>query len=166
MGQWHVVVLVKSPETTLTLEVSPFPLSLTAQRVAAIKFLFECNLTFKITATETNKPKSPLCSGLYLLCSSCALLPILRTWRDAPKRLRRTPARCRHIAPIIYGWCSVHFKLRWNTRSFFTCRVLMKNLTNVPSWIQILCLESCLYIKSKSFWRNWSWEYHISHKEY
>ncbi len=79
---------------------------------------------------------------------------------SAKKSSRRTESNRserRHIVQIIYGWNSVHLKLRWNARSFPTCRgislssVACSMCTMFHPDIEIQCFESCLYINSNSF---------------
>lgn len=47
--------------------------------------------------------------------------------KESSQKTESTEAKHRHIVQIIYGWCSIHLKLRWNAGSFPTCRGISLN---------------------------------------
>lgn len=93
-----------------------------------------CYSTF-IPETEPKWSHWPCHCLTCLLFPSSAPLQVLRIWgwalrappptsphrqRSQVKGLSQTEAIARHFEQIIYGWCSVHLKLRWYTWSFPT----------------------------------------------
>ena len=65
-----------------------------------------------------------------------------------------------HIVQIIYGWCSIHLKLRWNAVSLPSCRGISLNrgAANSPfTWdsvFGVVCLHKLQFYHSDDFLRD------------
>lgn len=98
----------------------------------------DCILRLNLPTIPETKPKwshwpvtvwHACCSRLPLRCKCWGYEGGHQGPPDNPPSAKKSSQRTesnrserRHIVQIIYGWYSVHLKLRWNTGSFPTCR--------------------------------------------